>query len=57
MLKIVCNQHITKSSELNVQKLPSQASEYSGVKNVLELVLKCFKVYNSLIAVGDVLFV
>lgn len=43
MLKIVCNQHITKSSELNVQKLPSQASEYSGVKNILELVLKCLK--------------
>lgn len=42
MLKIVCNQNITKSPEINVQKLPSQAPEYSGVKNVSELVLKCF---------------
>lgn len=42
MLKIVCNHNVTKSPELNVQKFPSQTSEYSDAKNVLELVLKCF---------------
>lgn len=42
ILKIACNQNITKSPEPDVQELQSRASEYSGGKNVSELVLKCF---------------